>query len=75
MSDPRAVLAREAHRLAGEHGALAEQHRETRNRLIRRLREEDPRRWTYAALAKAVGVSPEMAAAIVKGRTGLRSAS
>jgi len=73
VSDPRAVQAREAHRLAGEHGALARQHRERRNHLVRRLRAEDPRRWTYAALARAIGISPEMAAAIVKGRTGSQS--
>lgn len=68
--DARAVAAREAHRLAGQADALAEQHRQRRNHLIRQLRAEDPQRWTYPALAKAVGISPELAAAIVKGRTG-----
>lgn len=70
MADPRAVQAREANRLAGDHSVLAQQYRDRRNRLVRQLRGEDPQRWTYTALAKAVGISPEMAAAIVKGRTG-----
>lgn len=70
MSDPRAALAREAHRLALEADSQAARHREQRNRLVRQLRAEDPARWTYVAIARAVGVSPEMAAAIVKGRTG-----
>jgi len=70
MADARAVQAREAHRLAGDHGVLAQQYRDRRNRLVRQLRDEDPFHWTYAALARAVGISPEMAAAIVKGRTG-----
>lgn len=45
-------------------------HRTQRDRLIRQLREEDPDRWTYPALAAAVGCSPELVAAIIKGRTG-----
>lgn len=70
MSDARAAQAREAHRLSREAVGQAERHREQRNRLIRQLRAEDPDRWSYGAIAKAVGISPEMAAAIVKGRTG-----
>ena len=70
MSDPRAAQAREAHRLSKETDALAARHREQRNHLIRLLRAEDPVLWTYPALAKAVGITPELAAAIVKGRTG-----
>jgi len=66
MSDPRAAHAREEHRLAGAADRLAAQHRAQRDRLIRRLRTEDPRRWTYAALGAAVKCSPELAAAIVK---------
>lgn len=69
MSDIRVARAREEHRLAGEAGRLAARHRSQRDRLIRQLREEDPRRWTYPALAAAVGCSPELVAAIVKGRT------
>jgi hypothetical protein len=70
MSDARAALAREAHRLAGEAEQRAAQHRAHRDQLVRQLRREDPQRWTYPALAAAVGCSPELVAAIVKGRTG-----
>jgi hypothetical protein len=69
MSDARAVQAREAHRLAGDAERLAAQHRSQRDRLVRQLRAEDPARWSYTALAAAVGCSPELIAAIVKGRT------
>lgn len=69
-SDPRAALAREAHRLSLEADALAARHRQQRNSLIRALRAEDPMRWTYLALAQAVGIKPELVAAIVQGRTG-----
>lgn len=73
MSDPRASQAREAHRLAGEARALAVRHRSVRDRIVRQLRAEDPQRWTYVALAAAVKCSPELVAAIVKGRTGATS--
>ena len=69
MSDARAVQAREAHRLAGDAERLAAQHRAQRDRLVRQLRADDPARWSYTALAAAVGCSPELIAAIVKGRT------
>ncbi|HEX6443584.1 MAG TPA: hypothetical protein VF053_00735 [Streptosporangiales bacterium] len=69
MSDPRAAQAREAHRLAGLAVDQAAQHRELRDHIVRRLRDEDPQRWTYPVLALAVGCSPELIAAIVKGRT------
>ncbi len=36
--------------------------------LIRELRSDDPAKWTYVALAKAVGCSPELIAAIIKER-------
>jgi hypothetical protein len=70
--DARPALAREAHRLAGQADALAGQHRETRNRLVRQLRAEDSDRWTYAALAAAIGISEESIAAIIQGRLGRR---
>lgn len=72
MSDPRARLAREAHRLAGDASRVANQHRDQRDQLIRALRSDDPERWSYTALAKAVGCSPELVAAIIKGRTRYR---
>lgn len=70
MSDDiLAVQAREHHRLAGRAEQDAARHREQRDRLIRRLRDEDPARWTYAAIAAAVGCSPELVAAVVKAQT------
>lgn len=72
MSDPRAVQAREAHRLAGLSEDVAGRHREQRDRLVRQLRAEDVDRWTYPSLAAAVGCSQALIAAIVKGRTGRR---
>ena len=68
VSDIRAQQAREHHRASAAAAALAEQHREQRNRLVRQLRESDPKRWTYPALARAVGCSPELIAAIIQGR-------
>lgn len=67
--DIRAQQAREHHRKLSAASALAERHRVQRNRLIRELRAADPATWTYPALAKAVGCSPELVAAVVKGRT------
>ena len=67
-SDVRAQQAREHHRASAVALQQAEQHREQRNRLIRQLREEDPFRWTYRALATVVGCSPELIAAIAKDR-------
>lgn len=49
--------------------AEADQHRELRNKLIRELRKADPRQWTYPSLARAVGCTPELIAAIIQGRT------
>jgi len=68
VSDIGAQQAREHHRAAEAALALAERHRQQRNALVRRLRESDPRRWSYRALATAVGCSPELIAAIVKER-------
>jgi AraC-like DNA-binding protein len=45
---------------------VADQHRRQRDRLILQLRAEDPRRWTYLALARAVGCSPELIAHVVR---------
>lgn len=66
MSDARAAAAREHHRAAAESGRIADQHREQRDNLVRQLRREDPDRWSYPALARAVGCSPELIAHIVK---------
>ena len=64
--DIRAATAREENRLAAEDERSAGLHRRKRDRLVRQLRAEDPARWTYPALAKAVDVSPELIAHIVK---------
>jgi hypothetical protein len=68
MSDPRAARAREAHRLSKVADVLAARHRDQRNHLVRVLRTEDPKRWTYTALAVAVGITPELVAAIIQRR-------
>ena len=62
----RAATAREENRLAAEAGRSAGLHRERRDHLVRQLRAEDPDRWSYSALARAVEVSPELIAHIVK---------
>lgn len=70
VSDPRARQAREHQRFAAEADELATRHRKQRDQLVRRLRDEDPARWTYRALAAAVGCTPELISAILHGRTG-----
>ena len=67
--DEKARQAREHHLAAAASEREADQHRESRNRLIRELRAEDPSTWTYPAIARVVGCTPELVAAIVKGRT------
>lgn len=52
-------MAAEAHRVAA-------QYRAERDRLIRQLRSEDPRRWSYGALAAGLGCSRELIALVVK---------
>ena len=68
VSDVRAQQAREHHRASAAANAQAKQHQEQRNQLVRALRAEDPQRWSYKALAAAVGCSPELIAAIIQGR-------
>jgi len=67
-SDSRASEARRLHTAAGRSDAAARRDRERRDHLVRALRADDPGRWTYPALARAVGCSPELIAHIV--RTG-----
>lgn len=66
VSDSRAQQAREHHRDAQQSNAEAERHRLQRDRLVRELRSADPKRWTYTALASAVGCSPELIAVILR---------
>ncbi|MFT4293818.1 MAG: hypothetical protein QM582_00195 [Micropruina sp.] len=70
MSDARAARARELHRKALEADELAARQRAERDALIRRLREEDPKRWSYGALAAAIGCSRELIALVVKRAKG-----
>ena len=65
-SDARAARARELHRKAAEADERAARLREERDRLIRQLREEDPKRWSYGALAAALGCSRELVALVLK---------
>lgn len=65
-SDARAQQAREHHRAALSALDDAARHRAQRDALVRQLRAEDPAAWSYGALAKAVGCSPELIAVIVK---------
>lgn len=67
--DARADEARKHHVAAGRDEDSARKHRQSRDALVRALRAEDPQRWTYPALAAAVGCSPELIAAIVKRNT------
>ncbi|MER6941401.1 hypothetical protein [Nocardioides sp. NPDC000441] len=48
---------------------LAASYRAERDRIIHRLRDEDPARWTYAALARALGVSRELIALVTRRRS------
>jgi hypothetical protein len=64
--DPRAALARDNHRLAREREGQASQHRDIRDRIVRQLRAEDPEKWTYPALARAVQCSEQLIAYILK---------
>lgn len=66
--DSRAAAAREHHRAAAAAEQDADRHRQARDNLIRALRTEDPALWTYPRLAAEVGCSPELIAAVVKGR-------
>jgi hypothetical protein len=64
--DVRAAMARVHHHAAAQQGELADRERAQRDRLVRELRREDPDTWTYTALAKAVGCSPELIAYIIR---------
>jgi hypothetical protein len=67
--DARAQQAREFHRRLVEAENRAEELRAQRNRIVRTLRAEDPERWTYSALAAAVGCTKETISAVIQGRT------
>lgn len=62
--DARAVQAREAHRLSRESDNTSRVHRERRNALVRSLHDDD---WSYNQIARAVGISKELVAVIIRG--------
>lgn len=64
--DPKAALAREYHQEAQKADSEAKKFRSQRDRVVRQLRAEDPRWWSYGRLAKAVGCSRELIAIILK---------
>ena len=66
-SDIQAALARSYHRASLASAEQAKTEREARNRAVRALRAADPQRWTYGALAAAVGCSRELIALIITG--------
>ena len=66
VSEVTVARARELHEQAAQAERRAAELRAQRDDLIRRLREEDEQRWSYGALAKAVGCSRELVAQVVK---------
>lgn len=65
-SDPRAARARELHRKAAEADEVAARYRRERDRLVHQLRAEDPARWSYSAIADALGCSRELVALVAR---------
>ena len=55
-------------RLGGRAHAVPAQYRAERDELIDRLRADEPKRWSYTALAQALGCSRELIAQIVRRR-------
>lgn len=70
--DARVQQAREHHRQAAESERLAGAHREQRDEMIRQLRAENPGKWPYPKLAKAIGCSPQLIAYIIQGKRDQR---
>jgi ribosome-binding protein aMBF1 (putative translation factor) len=68
ISDPFVARAAELHRQALEYENLATDLRAQRDQLIRKARERDPKRWSYATLAKALNCSRELIAVIIRNR-------
>ena len=64
--DARAQQAREHHEAAARTSRDADTHRQQRDQLVRALRAEDPERWSYSALAKAVGCSKSLIRLVFK---------
>lgn len=60
------TAARRLHQEALAAVALAAERRKGRDQLIRMARADDPVYWTHERLGKAVGLSPEMIAVILR---------
>ena len=67
-SDPLAARAAELHAKALAADAEAARYRAERDEIIDRLRQAEPERWSYTALARALGCSRELIAQIVRRR-------
>ena len=65
-SDPLAARAAELHVKALAADAEAARYRAERDEIIDRLRRAEPERWSYTALARALGCSRELIAQIVR---------
>ena len=70
VSDAQAAQARQHHRAATSAEEDAARHRAARDNLIRTLRADDPARWTYKAIAAAVGCEPQLVRWIITGDRG-----
>lgn len=66
--DGHVAAAREQQRLLRETRSLAAHYIERRNHCVRMARRDDPDTWTYQKLADAVGITPELVAAIIQER-------
>ena len=64
--DVLAARARVLHEEAIAMDRRSRQLRDERDLLIRKLRVNDPQRWSYGTLAKVIGCSRELVAAVVK---------
>lgn len=67
-SNPLAARAAELHAKALGADAEAARYRAERDEIIDRLRRAEPERWSYTALARALGCSRELIAQIVRRR-------
>jgi AraC-like DNA-binding protein len=72
--DAQVAMARESHRLSLESDAEAARHRAQRDKAIRRLRLQDPGKWTMGRLAQEVGVSKQLIAHILRQEGGVEDA-
>jgi len=67
LGNTPSARARQHEVTAREHDRLAADERRLRDGLIRQLRADNPKVWTYAALAKAVGITETAVRTAIKG--------